>query len=330
MKTQVKWGILGTATIAMEQVIPAMQNSQFCEVVAIASRSYEKAKNTAEKFHIAKAYGTYEELIADEEIEAVYIPLPNHLHVPWAINALDAGKHVLVEKPIGLSSAEAEKLVAAAKKHPDLKIMEAFMYRFHPQWVRVKELVDSGAIGEIKAIQASFSFFDDDPTSIVNNKEYGGGCLMDIGCYPISISRFLFGGMPKSVSAKIEYHPEFGMDTMAACVLEFEQGMTTFFSSIRAKDDQTVQIWGTKGSIRFRRPFNPANDKKAKIHLVRKNKKEKIKFDKCDQYTLQADAFARAILEDTEVPTSLSDAVENMKVIEMIIESDRLGKRIVM
>ncbi len=323
MTTKVKWGILSTAAIGTEHVIPAMINSAYCDVQAIASRNKYSAEKVAERFSIPKAYGSYEALLEDDEIEAVYIPLPNHLHVPWSIKALEAGKHVLVEKPIGLSSEEAIKLLNESLKYPKLKVMEAFMYRHHPQWVKVKELVDNKKIGELKTIQSSFSFFEDDPESIVNKKEYGGGSLMDIGCYPISISRFLFNEEPKKVYSKIEYHPEFKTDTLATVILEFENGTSSFFSSTLIPDNQQVEIFGSEGRIEIEVPFNPAPDNPAKIWLYQNGRKEEMVFNSCDQYTMQGDLFSLAILKDKPVPTPLQDAVDNMKVIERILNSDK-------
>jgi len=326
MNRKVKWGILSTANIATEHVIPAMMNCEESDVHAIASRSYDKAKDIAEKFNIPKCFGTYEELLEDKEIEAIYIPLPNHLHVPWAIKALEAGKHVLLEKPIGLSSVEAQELLDESKKYSHLKIMEAFMYRHHPQWIKAKEIIDSGVIGKVKTIQSFFSFFDDNPNSIVNNKEYGGGSLMDIGCYPISLSRLIFNSEPEKVFGSIEYHPQFGVDTAATALMKFKEGTSSFFSSIQVEERQQAQIFGTEGKIEFEIPFNPIADKLSKIFLHHNNKTEEIIIEPCDQYAIQADLLSLAIINDTKVPTPLEDAVDNMKVIENIIESDKLGR----
>ena len=320
MSPKVKWGILSTASIGTEQVIPAMIKGKYCDVRAIASRSKDSAEKAAERFAIPRAYGSYEELLMDPEIDAVYIPLPNHLHVPWSILALEAGKHVLVEKPVALSSEEARRLLDEALKYPELKVMEAFMYRHHPQWLKAKELVESGVIGSLKTIQSSFSFFEDDPESIVNKKEFGGGSLMDIGCYPISLSRFLFNAEPTEVHAKIEVHPQFKTDTMATVILEFEHGTSAFFSSTLMPDMQQTEVFGTKGRILFDLPFNPVADQPARIWLCLGDRKEEIIFDSCDQYTIQGDLFSLAILHDTPVPTPLQDSVDNMIVIERIME----------
>ena len=322
MNSKVKWGILSTASIGTEHVIPAMMKGEYCDVQAIASRSRDAAEKIAGRFGLPRAYGSYEELLMDPEIEAVYIPLPNHLHVPWSIKALQAGKHVLVEKPIALSSKEAQKLLDESLKYPGLKIMEAFMYRHHPQWVKAKEIVESGLIGRLRTIQSSFSFFEDNPDSIVNRREYGGGSLMDIGCYPISLSRFLFNAEPVKVHAHIEVHPEFKTDTMATVILEFEQGTSSFFSSTLMPDHQQVDIFGAEGRIEFEIPFNPIPDKPSKIWLYHGDQKKEIVFDACDQYTIQGDLFSLAIRNDTPVPTPLKDAVDNMKVIERLMNSD--------
>ncbi|MEO9894238.1 Gfo/Idh/MocA family oxidoreductase [Aurantibacter sp.] len=328
MNSKIQWGILSTATIAREQVIPAMLNSKYCNVLAIASRNKKKAEETAVEFGISKFYDDYQELLNDSEIEAVYIPLPNHLHVEWAKKALLAGKHVLVEKPIALGSASAISLLDEAKKHPNLKIAEAFMYKFHPQWIKVKQLVDSGEIGVLKTIQSSFSFFDDDAQSITNNKSFGGGSLMDIGCYSISISRLLFNAEPKSVLASIEYHPEYEVDILANGILEFENGSSSFFCATQLDYTQQAQIFGTKGSIKFELPFNPPIDTKSKIWLTKDEITKEIQFDICDQYTLQADAFSNAIIQNREAPVNLIDAINNMIVIEKLHESNAVGNRV--
>ncbi len=320
---KLKWGILGTAAIAVEAVIPALRKSRYGELTAIASRSAARARKTARQFNIPKAYPSYDDLLADEEIEAVYIPLPNHMHVPWSLKALQAGKHVLVEKPVALDAAEARYLLKETKKFPQLKIMEAFMYRFHPQWQKVRELVGTGEIGVMKTIQSAFSFFLDDPGHIVNKKEYGGGSLMDIGCYPISLSRFLFGEEPESMLAEIDFHPLFGTDTLATCILKFREGTSSFFSSTLLADHQHVKIMGTEGIIEMERPFNPPPDQVSRISLTKDDNTEIIEFAPCDQYALETDAFSLAVLRDEPVPTPLTDAVNNMQVIGQLLEQGR-------
>src|SRR5215204_2122846 len=225
---KIRWGVLSTAKIAREKVIPATQRSQLGSVVAIASRDMAQAKKVAAQLSIERALGSYDELLADQNVDAVYIPLPNHMHVPWSLRALAAGKHVLCEKPIGLSVIEAEELANGAAAQPQLKVMEAFMYRFHPQWQAARQLVHDGRIGELRTIHTQFSYYNDDPLNIRNQPGMGGGALMDIGCYPISLSRFLFGGEPARVMAHIELDSTTQIDRLTSAVLEFAAGTATF------------------------------------------------------------------------------------------------------
>ena len=323
--SKVRWGVLSTAKIAVEKVIPAMQLSQHCWITAIASRSLDNAQAAAEKLGIAKAYGSYEELLADPEIDAVYIPLPNHLHVEWSIKAIEAGKHVLCEKPIGLTSGEGERLLEAARKHPRLKVMEAFMYRHHPQWQRAKRLVDEGRVGELRTIQSFFSYYNRDPNNIRNQSEIGGGSLMDIGCYSISLSRFIFEAEPRRVFGVVEYDAEFGVDRLASGIMDFGSGTSTFTCSTQLVPYQRVNIFGTEGRVEIEIPFNAPPDRPCRMWHQSGDTVEEIVLEICDQYTIQGDLFSQAVLNDTAVPTPLEDAVANMKVIEAIIESGRKG-----
>lgn len=323
---KIRWGILSTAKIGREKVIPGMQAGSHCDIVAIASRNKEQAAATAAKLNIPVWFGSYEELLSSNQIDAVYIPLPNHLHVEWAIKALQAGKHVLCEKPIGLSTAEAEKLSAAAKQYPQLKIMEAFMYRFHPQWQHAKKLVADGAVGELKTIQSFFSYYNIDPHNIRNQKEAGGGGLMDIGCYCISQSRFIFGKEPVRVSGIVEYDPVLETDRIASGILDFSTGTATFTCSTQLVPYQRVNILGTEAGIEIEIPFNAPTDKPTRLWLHTKNGAKGIVFDTANQYTIQCDLFSKAILNNEPVPTPLEDAVNNMKVIEAVFESARKKK----
>jgi predicted dehydrogenase len=321
--TKVRWGILSTANIGTEKVIPAMQRGEHCEVTAIASRDVERAQTAAAKLGIPKAYGSYEELLADPDLDAIYNPLPNHLHVSWSIRALEAGKHVLCEKPIGLSAAEGVELVEAGRRHPDLKLMEAFMFRHHPQWQKAKELVDGGGIGELRTVQTFFSYFNDDPENVRNQADIGGGGLMDIGCYPISVSRFMFGSEPNRVMGIVEYDARFKTDRLASAVLDFGRGTATFTCSTQLTSYQRVNIFGTTGRVEIEIPFNAPPDRPCKMWHQQGEEIEEIVFDVCDQYTIQGDLFAQAILNDTDVPTPIDDAVANMRVIEAIVNSHR-------
>jgi predicted dehydrogenase len=320
---KVRWGILSTAKIGTQKVIPAMQRGQYSEVVALASRDLAKAQAEAASLGIPKAYGSYEELLADPEIEAIYNPMPNHLHVPWSIKAIEAGKHVLCEKPISLTTAEAESLLAVARQHPQIKVMEAFMYRLHPQWQRAKEIVSSGGIGELRTIQSFFSYFNNDPNNIRNMADIGGGGLMDIGCYNISLSRFIFGSEPKRVLGIVEYDPNFNTDRLASGILDFGNGTATFTCSTQLSSYQRVNIFGTEGRIEIEIPFNAPPDRPCRIWHQRGGEIEEIVFDTVDQYTIQGDLFSQAVLNDTPVPTPLEDGIENMRIIEAIVASGR-------
>lgn len=284
----------------------------------------------AEEFGIPKFYGAYGALLQDSDIDAVYIPLPNHLHVKWAISALRAGKHVLVEKPIALNAQEAQLLKEEADKHPHLKIMEAFMYKFHPRWQRVEQLIGDGAIGNLKMVKSSFSFFDDDPQNIVYSEKFGGGSLMDVGCYPVSVARFLFGAEPVRILADLDYDAEYKVDTMATGIMEFEQGRGVFFSSIRLFESQEAKFFGTEGIIELELPFNPPDDRPCKIVVVKEDDRQEIIMDACNQYRHQVDAFSKAILQQTPVPIALTDSVLNMKVLDAIKQSDRSGRSVLL
>lgn len=325
---KLRWGILSTANIGVMKVIPGMQAGKLCEVTAIASRNLDEAKVAAEKLGIPKYYGSYEKLLADPDIDAVYIPLPNHLHIPWTLKALDANKHVLCEKPVGMNSAEVAQLQQAAAAKPHLKVMEAFMYRFHPQWAKARQLVADGAIGTLKTIHSAFSYFNNDPANIRNNKEMGGGGLMDIGCYCISLSRFVFEKEPKGVFGIADFDPGFGTDRMISGMLDFGNGTATFTCSMQLVPYQRVNIFGTTGRIELEIPFNAPPDKPTRLWLHTQNGTEETSFATVDQYTLQGDYFSEAVLKNQPVPTSLNDAYYNMKTIEAVFESAATGCKV--
>jgi predicted dehydrogenase len=321
--SKIRWGVLSTARIGTKTVIPAMQLGKYCTVTAIASRQLKKAQAAAGQLGIEKAYGSYEELLADPDIDAVYIPLPNHLHIPWTIKALNADKHVLCEKPIGLSADEAQALLDAAKKFPRLKVMEAFMYRHHPQWQWAKQKVTQGKIGELRTIQSFFSYYNADPNNIRNKADIGGGGLMDIGCYCISLSRFIYGAEPWRACGIIEEDPNMKVDRLTSGILEFSRGTSTFTCATQLVPYQRVNIFGTKGRIEIEIPFNAPSDRPCKVWHGDGNRIEEIVLEVCNQYTIQGDLFSRAVLEDREVPVPLEDAVANMQVIKAIISSTR-------
>ena len=326
--TKISWGVISTARIGLEKVIPAMQKGEYSAVGAISSREYAKAKNAADKLRIPKAYGSYEELLNDKEIQAVYIPLPNHLHVEWTLKSLKAGKHVLCEKPITMNFKDALYLQKEIRKFPGLKVMEAFMYRFHPQWKKVKALIDEGAIGKLKNIHSMFSYFNTNPDDIRNKAEIGGGGLLDIGCYCINLSRFVFNKEPESVFGSIEYDLNLKIDRLVSGVLNFklndktgEKGTATFTCSTQLANNQGAEIFGTEGKIKIEIPFTPMPGMKPKIIHQRGAEITETKFDSCNQYTIQGDQFSLAVLNGSDVPTSFDDAVYNMKVIQSVFDS---------
>jgi len=330
MPNKVRWGILSTANIGVKKVIPAMQKGKWSEVTAIASRDLRQAEEAARRLGIAKVYGSYEELLADPEIDAVYNPLPNQLHVPWSIKAAEAGKHVLCEKPLSLTAAEAKKLLAV-RDRAKVKIGEAFMVRTHPQWRRARELVRSGRIGDLRSATGFFSYFNNDPKNIRNIPEYGGGAVMDIGCYPINTSRFVFGEEPARVLGLVERDPKMKTDRLTSAILDFPSGHSTFTCSTQLVSYQRSQFFGTKGRIEIEIPFNAPPDRPCRIFIddgrdVFGSGITTEEFPVCDQYTIQGDVFSKAVREGGEVPASLEDAVKNMAVIEAVFRSAESGQ----
>ena len=327
---KVRWGVLGAAKIAIKKVIPGMQKGEWSEIAAIASRDRGKAEQAARALGIPKAYGSYEELLADPEIEAIYNPLPNQLHVPWSIKAAEAGKHVLCEKPLSLTKAEAQTLLAA-RNRASVKIGEAFMVRSHPQWLRTRELIRSDRIGRLCSIAGFFSYFNRDPANIRNIPECGGGVLMDIGCYPVTASRFIFGEEPSRVLGLIERDPDMKIDRLISVILDFPSGQSIFTCGTQLVPYQRMQFLGTRGRIEIEIPFNAPNDRPCRILIddgrdVFGGGVETETVPTCDQYMLQGDLFSKAVREGGDVPVSVDDAVKNMGVIEAIFRSADSGK----
>jgi predicted dehydrogenase len=313
---KVRWGILGTANIALTKVIPAMQRSEWCEIAAIASRDLSKARAAAGELNIPNAYGSYEELLADKSIEAIYNPLPNNLHVEWTLKAAEAGKHVLCEKPIGLTAAEAQTLIEV-RDRTGVRIQEAFMVRTHPQWLETRRLIHSGRIGSLRSITGFFSYNNPDSTNIRNQLELGGGALMDIGCYPITISRFIYETEPNRVLGLIERDTATGTDTLTSAVLDFPNGHSTFTCSTRLAPYQRMIFIGTEGRIEVVIPFNAPNDRPTQILL----NDETLEIPICDQYDIQGSLFSQAIRENSAQPIPLEDAINNMAVIDAVFRS---------
>jgi predicted dehydrogenase len=319
----VRWGVLSTANIATEKVIPGLRRSARGEVLGIASREAGRAAETAERLGIPRWYGTYEALLADPEIDAVYVPLPNHLHAEWTIAAARAGKHVLCEKPLALTAAEAGEMVDACRDAGVL-LMEAFMYRQHPSWVAVRELLAAGRIGRLVAVDSWFSYFNDDPANIRNIPAAGGGALYDIGCYSINLSRMLFGAEPVGVRAALRRDAGDGVDILTSAILEFEAGLATFTCSTRMEDHQRVEVYGTEGRISVEIPFNIPPDRPTRIIVTAGGDppvapaSETLTFAVADPYACEADRFADAVLDGTALPVEPGDAVANMRVIESV------------
>jgi predicted dehydrogenase len=330
MSDTIRWGVLSTAAIGVKKVIPGMQRGQFSRVTAIASRDFSKANETARGLGIEKAYGSYEELLSDPEIDAIYNLLPNQMHVPWTIRAAEAGKHVLCEKPLSLTVAEAQTLFAV-RAQARVKIGEAFMIRTHPQWLRVQQLLREGRIGTLRAVVGCFSYFNVDRANIRNQVESGGGALYDIGCYLIQSARIGFGTEPERVVAAIELDPQMKTDRLTSALLEFKGGHAIFTCSTQMVPYQRVQFLGTSGRIEIEIPFNAPNDRPTRIFIdsdgdLTGSGIVTESFPVCDQYTLQGDAFSKAILEDTDVPVPLEEGIRNMAVIEAVFRSAKSGR----
>lgn len=317
------WGILGTANIAINELIPAITQAVGCELTAIGSRDADKAGRVAAQHGIARSYGSYQGVLDDPEVDAVYIPLPNHLHAEWTIAAAAAGKHVLCEKPIALDTAEAEHM-AAACRDADVLLREAFMYRFHPTWMAVSRLVAEGRIGRVVALNGWFSYYNDDPANIRNVSDYGGGALMDIGCYPIHASRMLLGTEPVAIRASVRRDAVSGVDVLTNGILEFDDCTATFGCSTRMEPDQRFEVYGTEGRISIEIPFNIPADRPTRIHVIAGGKPpadphvETLTFDTVNQYTLEVEAFADAIRNGGAIPDSGEAVIGNLKVIEKV------------
>lgn len=324
-----RWGVLGVAKIATQKVIPAMQQARHCEVVAIASRDGGRAREAAGRLGIPRAHDTYEALLCDPEVDAVYIPLPNHLHVPWTARAAEAGKHVLCEKPIALTAAEAKTLLDV-RDRTGVRIQEAFMIREHPQWQRARALAASGELGEVRAMSGFFSYYNDDPGNVRNVAAFGGGGLLDIGCYLVNTARFIFGAEPLRVAGALDLDPRFGVDRLASMILDFGGRQAVGLCGTQVQYYQRIQIVGTKGRLEIEIPFNAPPDRPCRLALDRTGALdgggvEILEMAVCNQFTLQAEAFAAAILDGRPQPVPLEDAVANMACIDAIARSSRTG-----
>lgn len=326
MGGKVKWGILGAAGIARKRVLPAMRDCKMAEVAAVGSRSLEKSLAFAREFALPKAYGSYEELINDPEIEVIYNPLPNHLHVEWSIRAAKRGKHVLCEKPIARTVAEARRLLEARDEYK-VQVGEAFMVRTHPQWLRAQELIRDGRIGKLRSAVCLFGYFNVSPENVRNSTEFAGGALMDIGCYPVRMSRFIFGEEPVRVSACIERDPSFGTDRLTSAILEFPTGQSIFAVSTQTNYFQRMEFWGTEGRLEVEVPFNAPTEKPCRLilddgtDLYAGGSRQVELIPVCNQFAIQADLFSKAVRGEGKVPNPMEDAVCNTAVIEALFKS---------
>ena len=324
----VRWGVLSTARIAMKKVIPGLQKSAELTVCAIASRDLPKAESAAAELGIASAYGSYEELLADASIEAIYNPLPNHLHVPMTLAAAKAGKHVLCEKPMALTAAELEALRPYVSK---VHIREAFMVRNHPQWIEARERVRSGAIGRPLILQVGFSYFNSDPANIRNRADLGGGALYDIGCYAVVAGRWFFESEVQRAVATIDRDPNFGTDRSASGLLDFGEGrQMTFSVSTQAVPHQRLVLLGTSGRLEIEIPFNAPLDGACRYWIddgtaLHGDSRADPVLTRGDQYQLQGEAFSRAIRNERPDASALDDAILNMRTIDALFASVQSG-----
>jgi predicted dehydrogenase len=325
MTDTIRWGVLGTGRIGTRKVIPAMQRGTHSVVAALASRDRAKGEAAAAALGVATVHGSYEALLADPEIDAIYNPLPNHLHVPWTIRAAEAGKHVLCEKPIALNAAQAEQLIAV-RDRTGVLIQEAFMVRSHPQWLTARDIVRSGRIGEVRGYAGFFSYFNDDPGNIRNVFEWGGGGLMDIGCYLVHTSRFVLDREPSRVCGVMDRDPAMRVDRVTSMLLDFPgvQAIGTCGTQLVAY--QRVQIFGTRGRLEIPIPFNAPPDRPTRLFVddgsdVNGGGIETLEFPVCDQYTIQGDLFSRAILDRQPAPYPLEDSIQNMRILDALVRS---------
>jgi predicted dehydrogenase len=327
---KIRWGILGAAKIARDKVIPAIQAGNRGRVVAIASRALDRARAAAEQFAIPRAYASYEALLADPEVDAVYNPLPNHLHVPWSLRALAAGKHVLCEKPVALDAAQAEQL-AAAQAQTGLVVQEAAMVRTHPRWLGARDLVHAGRIGELRAMTGFFSYYNVSPHNVRNQPGMGGGALLDIGFYPVTMSRFIFAAEPVRVMGHLDHDPRFGVDRLASAILAFPSGHATFTCSTQLVAHQAADIFGTSGHIGIEVPWSMPADRPSRLLVddgahPTKDAAEEVWFPACDQWGVQCDRFCEAIANGGPAPVPIADSVANMRVLDAIARSSQTGR----
>jgi predicted dehydrogenase len=320
----VKWGVLGVSNHFVKRVLLPLEASPLVDLYALASRGAERAEVAARRYGIKAAYGSYKELLADPEVEAVYIPLPNHLHGEYIRLAAEAGKHILCEKPLALNAGEAAESIACAEAG-GVRLMEAFMYRFHPQWVRAYELVRCGEIGALQFIHTSFSYHLTDPENIRARLETGGGALRDIGCYAVSAARYLSEKEPLRVVSLNVRDAKGGTDILSSGMLDFGSCRSLFTTATRSFPAQRVDIHGSGGSMTVQLPFNTYPDVPAVLTVRTSVGVRDILCGPADQYALQFEAFSRALREGAPVPTPPQDAVRNQAVLDALFRSEETG-----
>ena len=327
MTERLRWGIMSTANIGRIAIIPGIQASTFGKVEVLASRDLERARDAARSLGIGRVVGSYEALLEDPDVDAIYIPLPNSMHAEWTIRAAEAGKSVLCEKPLATSTDDVRRQIDACTKH-GVSLMEGFMYRFHPQTRRVQELVASGVIGRVREVRAHLSvniLRTLDPGNIRYRDNLGGGALLDMGCYTVNISRMIFGREPERVTGRMFVDPELGVDTRASGILEFAEGISMISCSFAADGQGTYTIVGTEGTIEAPRGILPGLGTRAAQGLIvvidsDGNRREEL-FEPADQYRNMVDAFAEAVLNKRPVPLPPEDSMNNLKVLEALVRS---------
>lgn len=326
---KVTWGVLSTAKIGLERVIAPMQKGPNLTIDAIASRDMAKAREAAKQLGIARAYGSYEELLADSAIEAIYIPVPNHLHVEWTERAAAAGKHVLVEKPLAMNADEAARVLATRQKSGKV-IVEGFMVRYATLWTGIRKLLAQGRIGDVHGMQAHATYANLDPQNIRNRMDAGGGALMDVGCYVILFSRLIFGAEPSRVVSLIDRDPAMKTDRRSSLILDFPQGQATLFVSTQLARAQRLRIFGTKGSLEVDVPINIPDDRPMRVRIDDGRDSfgtgaEIVEFPAANFFTQQGEAVSRAIRGEVPVEMTLEDSIANMRVIDAAKRSEQSG-----
>jgi predicted dehydrogenase len=326
--SKIGWGILGTSKFATDMMIPSMQASETGHIVAIASRSLDKSVAWASRFKVQSAYGSYLELLADPKVEAVYVPLPNHMHVQWAAKALESGKHVLCEKPLALKAAEVDQLIALRDK-TGLIVQEAAMTLTCPRWLRARDLVREDRLGPLRAIIGSFSNYNDSEDDIRNQAEMGGGSLLDLGFYPITMSRFLYEREPTRVMGLLDYDLRFRVDKHSTVIMDFDQGRSIFTCSTRSASHQSLEIIGERASLVMSDPWTMSHSSPTELtirtRIGSEYRDEIIELPRCNQWEHMCNMFCQSIQNSTPAPIPLEDSAANARVIEAIFRSSKSG-----